>query len=85
MQVVNFQVYNGERLNKALTEIEETDGIVKLKYVNNFDIFTGICDLTAITFKDDRIYSIDGRYMGTNLNLLPKGLYICNGKKTIKN
>ena len=85
MQVVNFQVYNGKRLNKALTEIEETDGIVKLKYVNNFDIFTGICDLTAITFKDDRIYSIDGRYMGTNLNLLPKGLYICNGKKTIKN
>ena len=85
MQIVNFQVYNGEKLNKALTEIEETDGVIKLKFINDFGVYTGIHDITAITSDDDRIYSIDGRYMGTNLNILPKGLYIRNGKKAIKN
>ena len=30
------------------------------------------------------IYSIDGRYLGTDFNILGKGLYIVNGKKIIK-
>lgn len=30
------------------------------------------------------IYSIDGRYLGTDFNALGKGLYIVNGKKVIK-
>jgi immune inhibitor A len=85
MQIVNFQVYNGEKLNKALSEIEENDGVITLKFINNFDVFTGIVEVTsALTRDDDRIYSIDGRYLGTNLNDLPKGLYIRNGKKAIK-
>ncbi len=33
---------------------------------------------------DNRIYSIDGTFMGTNLETLPKGIYIRNGKKIIK-
>lgn len=31
-----------------------------------------------------RIYTIDGRYVGTDPNLLPRGLYIINGKKIVK-
>ena len=31
-----------------------------------------------------RIYTIDGRYVGTDPNLLPRGLYIVNGKKIVK-
>ena len=34
--------------------------------------------------RDSRIYTIDGRYVGTNLNVLGHGLYIVNGKKIIK-
>ncbi len=34
--------------------------------------------------QDGRIYSIDGRYMGNDLNALKSGLYIVNGKKIIK-
>lgn len=34
--------------------------------------------------KDNRIFSIDGRYLGTDLNSLSKGIYIINGKKIIK-
>lgn len=31
-----------------------------------------------------RIYTIDGRYVGTNPDQLPRGLYIINGKKIVK-
>lgn len=33
---------------------------------------------------DNRIYSIDGRYVGTDAAQLPKGLYIKGGKKFVK-
>ena len=33
---------------------------------------------------DNKIYSIDGRYVGTDKAVLPNGLYIQNGKKFIK-
>ena len=31
-----------------------------------------------------KIYDLHGRYMGTELNALPKGVYIIGGKKIIK-
>ena len=31
-----------------------------------------------------RIYTLDGRYVGTNPALLPRGMYIVNGKKILK-
>lgn len=33
---------------------------------------------------DNRIFSIDGRYMGTDFSRLGKGIYVMNGKKIIK-
>ncbi len=33
---------------------------------------------------DKRIYTIDGRYVGTNMNSLQHGIYIINGKKIVK-
>lgn len=33
---------------------------------------------------DNRIFSIDGRYLGTDFSVLPKGIYIRNGKKIVK-
>lgn len=36
------------------------------------------------TRKDGKIYSIDGRYLGTNFNALQRGIYIINGKKVVK-
>ncbi len=32
----------------------------------------------------DRIFTIDGRYVGTDINALAKGMYIVNGKKILK-
>ena len=31
-----------------------------------------------------RIYTLDGRYVGTDPDLLPRGMYIINGKKIVK-
>ncbi|MCD8203215.1 MAG: hypothetical protein LUD48_06215 [Prevotella sp.] len=45
---------------------------------------TGIKGITSIaTSADNKIYSIDGRYLGTNKGSLSKGLYIMNGKKIV--
>ena len=34
--------------------------------------------------KSNRIYTLDGRYVGTDLNALSRGIYILNGKKVMK-
>lgn len=46
---------------------------------------TAISDATLENIKKTgRVYTIDGRYVGTNLNALGKGLYIVDGKKVVK-
>lgn len=37
-----------------------------------------------LTPTDNRIYNLKGQMVGNDLELLPKGLYIVNGKKVIK-
>lgn len=44
---------------------------------------TGIKAMTTMPITN-RIYTLDGRYAGTNMSVLKKGLYIINGKKVIK-
>ena len=47
----------------------------------------GINDVTGNTDAQQgaqRIYTIDGRYVGTNFDNLPSGMYIIKGKKTLK-
>lgn len=48
---------------------------------------TGINDVTGNADAQQgaqRIYTIDGRYVGTNLDSLPSGMYIMKGNKTLK-
>ena len=48
---------------------------------------TGISDVTGnidVQQGAQRIYTIDGRYVGTNFDSLPSGMYIMKGKKTLK-
>ena len=48
---------------------------------------TGINDVTTDVDAQQgaqRIYTIDGRYVGTNFDSLPSGMYIMKGKKTLK-
>lgn len=51
------------------------------------DQTTGISDVTGNTDAQQgaqRIYTIDGRYVGTDFDSLPSGMYIMKGKKTLK-
>ncbi|PVX49751.1 leucine-rich repeat domain-containing protein [Hallella colorans] len=48
---------------------------------------TGISDVTGNTDVQQgaqRIYTMDGRYVGTDFDSLPSGMYIMKGKKTLK-
>ncbi len=48
---------------------------------------TGISDVIGTADAPhgaQRIYTIDGRYVGTNFDSLPSGMYIMKGKKTLK-
>lgn len=45
---------------------------------------TAINTINTNKVTTNRIYTLDGRYVGTDPNLLPRGLYIINGKKIVK-
>jgi M6 family metalloprotease-like protein len=45
---------------------------------------TGITSTEATNHKQPRIYTLDGRYAGSDVNALKHGLYIINGKKVVK-
>jgi hypothetical protein len=45
---------------------------------------TGIETTPATSAKPTCIYTLDGRYAGTDFNTLKHGIYIINGKKVIK-
>lgn len=47
---------------------------------------TGIALSTAeASTPKDGVYSLDGVYLGTNVESLPRGVYIVGGKKIVKN
>ena len=79
-------VYTGttKLMGKPITDIAEaSDGTITFKFMGGT---SGIREaITDHTVNDDnRIFSINGMYMGTDMDVLPKGLYIRNGKKIVK-
>ena len=62
----------------------------RYKYMNVTDICiydsapTAINEVVSESDVDNRVYSIDGRVMGTSLDNLPQGIYIQGGKKILK-
>ena len=74
-------------LNKSVTGITKNSD-----YTINFDFSidggggTGISGVTVdgAVKGDGRVYSLDGRYLGNDLDALQKGIYIVNGKKIVK-
>ncbi|MCI6161163.1 MAG: M6 family metalloprotease domain-containing protein [Prevotella sp.] len=83
----NKSTHGDKLMHKAVLDIKRNDdNTMSFTYRNEDILPTAIVDLqndnAVVTEK--RIYSIDGRYMGNNLNALEKGLYIINGKKVMK-
>lgn len=69
---------------KNITEDTAT-GVVTFDYDD--DVTNAISQFPTIDnrVKDNRIFSIDGRFIGTDTSNLPKGIYIIGGKKIIVN
>ena len=78
--IVNFKPYKGNQMNKFFTNISESDGIISFDFYNGTP--SSIQDIPLANGNNDsRIFTLDGRYAGTDINTLPKGIYIMGKKK----
>lgn len=84
----NFCWYNSaktEKLktNKALKNIKYENGVVSFDYVH--DVASGILPIwDNQQATDDKVYSVNGVFLGFDLSTLPHGIYIKNGQKIVK-
>lgn len=82
--MVNYAPWTGGMLNKPIYNIALKNGIVTFDFLKD-QTSTGIEQPESVTENnnEERIYTIDGRYVGTNLKALPKGVYIKGKKKVV--
>lgn len=76
--IQEFQMYTGT-MNKPFYNIREENGIITFDFLQS----TGIKGVKEETANDNKIYSLDGTYMGTDRSMLKKGIYIINRKKIV--
>ena len=89
--ISGFKMFDGSILAKSIINIKENDGgnsnnnYVSFEFKNRL-VPTGIQSLSIIerSTSDNRIYTLDGRYVGTDASILPHGIYIQNNKKFVK-
>lgn len=86
---------NSYALGIPITNIKRSKGSISFLVcggdANNVidNTFNGVVDgINGVTVAnkatDNRIYSIDGRYLGTDASALGKGIYVVGGKKVVK-
>ena len=86
---------NSYYLGIPITQIKRSKGSVSFLVCGGDDknvidnTFNGVVDgINGVTVVkktvDNRIYSIDGRYLGTDASALGKGIYVVGGKKIVK-
>ena len=85
-KIDKFTMYDGTILKWLIFDIVENDAerYVSFKFKNNET--TGIQSSSIIEriTSDNHIYTLDGRYVGTDASILPHGIYIQNNKKFVK-
>ena len=74
---------NNSTLKKPFYNIKETGGVITFDYLKDFT--TGIdSPITNVEAdKDACIYTLDGRYLGTDASKLGKGVYVIGKKKVV--
>ena len=86
---------NSYALGIPITNIKRSKGSISFLVCGGDDknvidnTFNGVVDgINGVTVAnkaaDNRIYSIDGRYLGTDASALGKGIYVVGGKKVVK-
>ena len=87
-KIDKFTMYDGTILKWSIFDIVENDAErhVSFKFINNEPEPTGIQAPSIIerSISNNRIYTLDGRYVGTDASILPHGIYIQNNKKFVK-
>lgn len=79
---VKPKLYNGSMLNKPITDIKEAkNGTITFNFMGGNS--TAITEIKN-TIQTNKIYTLDGRYCGKDINTLPKGIYILNRHKIIR-
>jgi len=80
-----FKMYDESTLKCKIINITQNDANKTVSFKFIADV-TGIqsAPITNLTISDNRIYTLDGRYVGTDRNALPHGIYIQNKQKFIK-
>lgn len=83
-------IYNGgSRMSKPITNItQNSDGTIDFEFMGgdpNNVIISGIKDIT-ISDKptDSRVFSLDGQYLGNDINAVGKGIFVQGGRKVVK-
>lgn len=76
--ISSFVMYNGI-MNKPFYNIKEENGIITFDFLEA----TGIKGVKEQAIEDNKIYALDGTYMGTDHSILKKGIYIINNKKIV--
>ena len=85
-RIDNFKMYDGSILNKSIFDIVENDAAryVSFKFKNNETNGIQAPSIIERSTSNNRIYTLDGRYVGTDASILPHGIYIQNNKKFVK-
>ncbi|WP_455260059.1 M6 family metalloprotease domain-containing protein [Prevotella jejuni] len=85
-KIDKFTMYDGSILNKSIFDIVENDAAryVSFKFKNNETNGIQSPSIFERSTSDNRIYTLDGRYVGTDASILPHGIYIQNNKKFVK-
>lgn len=94
-KLYNKNTDNSYALGIPITQIKRSKGSVSFLVCGGDDknvidnTFKGVVDgINGVTVVkktvDNRIYSIDGRYLGTDASTLGKGIYVVGGKKIVK-
>ena len=85
-KIDNFKMYDGTTLNKSIINIVENDveHYISFEFKNNETTGIQASSIIERSTSDNRIYTLDGRYVGTDASVLPHGIYIQNNKKFVK-
>lgn len=82
--VVTYPLYSGTSMNKPITMISEgTDGVISFKFMGGSNTAVNNPSVGSDSFVKQPYYTLDGRKMGTDSSVLPKGIYIVGKKKAV--
>ena len=83
--LTNYTVVNVRPFRAYYVTTDQTNAAkAAVVYDNSEIVTTGITNVKGETTHTGKVYTIDGRYVGTSLEGLAPGLYIQDGRKVVK-